>query len=331
MGREKSKCRVGLVRAAFTLVELLVVITIIGMLMALLMPAISAAREQGRRATCTNNQRQVGLAMLAYESSHKSFPGWRNTVGTLSGTTTGSTTASWLTMLLPNLERNDLWQKIKAGGNPAGTNLANLSCPSDPPNSTTNLGPSAYVANGLVLRDQVAYALSPTNSGALAPQTLDYVSGADGSTNTLMLGETTQAPPTAAAKAGAPPKAHNWYDIDDVTPLFQTKQTFGFPVTGPATIYPAVLTSFAKAYGLQFTNYNNNTMTANINSAHSGGAVVAFFDCHCQFLRDDVGINIATGGSTFTPTPTIYQILATPEGSKNGTEPPANDADWVTN
>ena len=80
MERQKRKRRVGPVRPAFTLVELLVVITIIGMLMALLMPAISAAREQARRTQCMNNQKQLGIAMLAYEGSHKSFPGWRNTV-----------------------------------------------------------------------------------------------------------------------------------------------------------------------------------------------------------------------------------------------------------
>ena len=88
MERQKKKRRVGLVRPAFTLVELLVVITIIGMLMALLMPAISAAREQGRRTQCMNNEKQLGIALLSYESSHKAFPGWRNYGGEqFSGTT----------------------------------------------------------------------------------------------------------------------------------------------------------------------------------------------------------------------------------------------------
>ena len=87
MERHTRERRVGCGRPAFTLVELLVVITIIGMLMALLMPAISAAREQARRTHCLNNEHQLGVAMLAYESNRKSFPGWRNTVATLpSGT-----------------------------------------------------------------------------------------------------------------------------------------------------------------------------------------------------------------------------------------------------
>src|SRR3954452_9596518 len=62
------------VRQGFTLVELLVVIAIIGILVALLLPAIQAAREAARRNQCTNNLKQLSLGALNLESTYKQFP-----------------------------------------------------------------------------------------------------------------------------------------------------------------------------------------------------------------------------------------------------------------
>jgi prepilin-type N-terminal cleavage/methylation domain-containing protein len=84
-------------RAGFTLVELLVVIAIIGVLVALLLPAIQAAREAARRAQCQNNLKQLGLAFQMYHDVFKKFP-----TGAASGE--GS---MWSYYLLPFLEESN--------------------------------------------------------------------------------------------------------------------------------------------------------------------------------------------------------------------------------
>jgi prepilin-type N-terminal cleavage/methylation domain-containing protein/prepilin-type processing-associated H-X9-DG protein len=92
-------------RRAFTLVELLVVIAIIGVLVALLLPAIQAARESARRTQCTNNMKQIGLGMTNYEVAKKHYP-----PGELkpSGVATGGGLA-WSCWFLPYIEEQTLF------------------------------------------------------------------------------------------------------------------------------------------------------------------------------------------------------------------------------
>jgi prepilin-type N-terminal cleavage/methylation domain-containing protein len=105
-------------RRGFTLVELLVVIAIIGTLIGLLLPAVQAAREAARRSSCSNNMRQVGLAVLNFESTKQKLPAftdrneWTGAPGTVASN--GSTTPgySWIVHCLPYMEEVGLYNAI---------------------------------------------------------------------------------------------------------------------------------------------------------------------------------------------------------------------------
>jgi prepilin-type N-terminal cleavage/methylation domain-containing protein/prepilin-type processing-associated H-X9-DG protein len=92
----------------FTLVELLVVIAIIGILVALLLPAVQAAREAARRSQCSNNLKQIGLACLNYESSQGTLP---------PGAYLGEGSA-WSAFILPYLEQGNMFSHLKIGDDP---------------------------------------------------------------------------------------------------------------------------------------------------------------------------------------------------------------------
>ena len=96
-------------RSAFTLVELLVVISIIGVLVGLLLPAVQAAREAARRMQCSNNMKQIGLAIHNYEGAYRSVPGLRFTHATITPNPAPDwTTGGWMAPILPFLEQAGL-------------------------------------------------------------------------------------------------------------------------------------------------------------------------------------------------------------------------------
>jgi len=193
-----DRCRKG-----FTLVELLVVIAIIGILIALLLPAVQAAREAARRSQCTNNLKQIGLGAHNYHDVYKTFPRYGYSFTSHNGSGRGYWQGpSVFVMLLPYIEQKPLytqwdWQGSWNGSVAADdavdialsrTKIGTYNCPSDSPYPNLAYAGCSY---GVSEGPCVGWDLSAAEQiGMFRPQQETSMAEVfDGTSNTIMLGE----------------------------------------------------------------------------------------------------------------------------------------------
>lgn len=189
----------------FTIVELLTVVAVIGILMALLLPAVQAAREAARRSQCQNHLKQIGLALHSYHSIHDRFPpaSIRARADIDDGRTRPRTT--WAISILPMIDQKNLYEQFKlslptdhpSNLDATSTTVDNYRCPSDPgpvsffePVSGVLYSRSNYAANfGSGSWGQIHW-LNDAYRGVMGQNSgLSYSEIHDGSSNTVAVGE----------------------------------------------------------------------------------------------------------------------------------------------
>ena len=322
----------------FTLVELLVVITIIGMLVALLLPAIGGVRARARQAQCLNNMRQIALAMVAYESTKGKYPGYaelvrrggRNDYATLgSPTSEGFATVntavnanlqnissvSWAAILLPNLERQDYWGQIVDGGlgdgQPVIRPIEFYVCPDDTDVlSRPNLAGLTYILNtGAWDRDQSGVFLTGSGVGDTTENGVFF-----NAAEYQRAGQKAPALRMSSINDGAATTlmlSENIHKDYDATPQFSwfsgwSEQQLGMVWVPNDQPVPGNTLEDQE----QINREDSNNFDASIPrfarpaSAHGGGVNVAYCDGHGGFVREDIDY-------------VVYQQLLTPNGRKS--------------
>jgi prepilin-type N-terminal cleavage/methylation domain-containing protein len=190
------------IKPAFTLVELLVVIAIIGVLIALLLPAIQAAREAARRTQCLNNLSQMGLALHNYEFHFETFPpGVTNPEGPIRNEPQGIH-VSWIVKVLPYMEGGVLFRMFDqaagayapANARVRATTFEMLQCPSDGNNFKSDdntVARTSYVGS----HHDTEAPIDKDNHGLLFLNSkISYSDIFDGSSNTILVGEALTSP-----------------------------------------------------------------------------------------------------------------------------------------
>jgi prepilin-type N-terminal cleavage/methylation domain-containing protein/prepilin-type processing-associated H-X9-DG protein len=279
-------------RSAFTLVELLVVIAIIGVLIALLLPAVQAAREAARRAQCKNNLRQIGVAILNYESTVGSFPpGIVSRAMAANGPGLGPGWG-WGARILPYLEQTSLRVEFEreitdpVHDKVRVTPLPVFLCPSDPETERTfrvgdetgapltELAFANYVGVGGTFE---VTGFPDTGTGVLfRNRAIKIAEILDGTSHTLIVGERGNRQSSQTTWVGAVTNA-------SVPPLNPAYEAEGPPVL--------VLTNTGTAEDGRVPNSEYDHVEDS-NSEHPQGANFLFCDGSVQIINNTVDARV---------------------------------------
>ena len=270
-------------RAAFTVIEVLVVISLIGILTSLLMCGVQQVRAAAARAGCQNNLHQIGLALHSYHDLHKGLPP-RRAVGVPESTLT----LNWMGFILPQIEQEALWsatvQAFRADRfafhDPPHvgyhTVVKMYVCPADSRLSsplTDGLGVTAAYGS------YVGIAGARTRDGVLGSfPGLRFTDVTDGTSHTVMVGE---RPPPQSLLAG------RWYSASQDANWGMNRGPDGtMLVLSPALVAdpPCVGPVYSYGYG----RLDNSCDRYHLWSLHPGGANFAFADGSVHFLSYSV-------------------------------------------